>query len=475
MAEPEKTETTSPTMAERITELKKELQILIIKIVEEDYSCLEFNDAQRILSELRKLSFKRSQEIFGDHFRCYISKEIMSDPVVLASGQTYDRRSIQSWLNAGNLTCPKTKQTLSDTNLIPNILVKDIIPHWCKNQGIKPPANPVHAETCMSTEEEARFESLFKETLIRVSALKEAAKDPRNPFQVITAPACSERYDNLINLLYLRPDLNCANDLFNLIHENPDMNLFWKLLFPLKEGSISIHPNFKKHLIRAIRYISAHEDIKEIFKFENSMVFLIDCLQSGSDDTRCDAIEILILLSKNLEINILIGKSGGVETLVNILDKESDDEILKKTAVRGLVSLCKTEENKGFIIMCDGIRATVDLIRKNVLVDGCLALLASLSNRKCCTIWMRERESEVVPLLLRFIANENASEVRKEHCICIIYSLYFIPFPRLDRAHFELKRKLTQLNGPIFNLSMNGTELARRKAKLLLDGFRDYK
>ncbi|CAA6668373.1 unnamed protein product [Spirodela intermedia] len=41
------------------------------------------------------------------HFRCPISLELMRDPVTVATGQTYDRMSIESWIAAGNSTCPR--------------------------------------------------------------------------------------------------------------------------------------------------------------------------------------------------------------------------------------------------------------------------------------------------------------------------------------------------------------------------------
>ncbi|KAG8051798.1 hypothetical protein GUJ93_ZPchr0001g33134 [Zizania palustris] len=43
-------------------------------------------------------------------FRCPISLDLMRDPVVSASGQTYDRESITRWFGSGKSTCPKTGQ-----------------------------------------------------------------------------------------------------------------------------------------------------------------------------------------------------------------------------------------------------------------------------------------------------------------------------------------------------------------------------
>ncbi|CAL5420426.1 unnamed protein product [Camellia sinensis] len=69
-------------------------------------------------------------------FRCPISLELMQDPVVVATGQTYDRSSINLWIESGHNTCPKTGQTMVHTNLIPNRALKNLIAMWCREQGI---------------------------------------------------------------------------------------------------------------------------------------------------------------------------------------------------------------------------------------------------------------------------------------------------------------------------------------------------
>ncbi|KAL1336084.1 hypothetical protein HN51_030484 [Arachis hypogaea] len=66
-----------------------------------------------------------------EHFKCPISLEIMSDPVILSSGHTFDRSSIQRWLDAGHRTCPITKLPLPDhASLIPNHALRSLISNF---------------------------------------------------------------------------------------------------------------------------------------------------------------------------------------------------------------------------------------------------------------------------------------------------------------------------------------------------------
>ncbi|KAL6575078.1 hypothetical protein OROMI_012363 [Orobanche minor] len=68
------------------------------------------------------------------YFICPISLEIMKDPVIIATGITYDRDSIEKWIfSQKNTTCPVTKQALSDTAelVTPNVTLRRLIQSWC--------------------------------------------------------------------------------------------------------------------------------------------------------------------------------------------------------------------------------------------------------------------------------------------------------------------------------------------------------
>ncbi|XP_059644696.1 U-box domain-containing protein 4 isoform X2 [Cornus florida] len=72
-------------------------------------------------------------------FCCPLSLELMTDPVIVASGQTYERAFIHKWIDLGLTVCPKTRQTLAHTNLIPNYTVKALIANWCETNNVKLP------------------------------------------------------------------------------------------------------------------------------------------------------------------------------------------------------------------------------------------------------------------------------------------------------------------------------------------------
>ncbi|XWS50869.1 hypothetical protein CRYUN_Cryun12cG0126600 [Craigia yunnanensis] len=74
------------------------------------------------------------------HFLCPITLDLMKDPVTLSSGITYDRESIETWLEDGNFTCPVANQVLRSFDQIPNHSLRNMIQDWCvenRNYGVE--------------------------------------------------------------------------------------------------------------------------------------------------------------------------------------------------------------------------------------------------------------------------------------------------------------------------------------------------
>lgn len=70
-----------------------------------------------------------------EEFICPLSSRMMYEPVVIDSGQTFDRVWIQRWFDEGHDTCPKTQKKLAHFSVTPNIVMKDLISKWCKEHG----------------------------------------------------------------------------------------------------------------------------------------------------------------------------------------------------------------------------------------------------------------------------------------------------------------------------------------------------
>eukprot|EP00257_Ricinus_communis_P025909 XP_025013323.1 U-box domain-containing protein 5 [Ricinus communis] len=69
-------------------------------------------------------------------FKCPISNRLMYDPVLIATGKTFERVWIEKWFQEGKSTCPVTNMRLENCYLTPNLALKGLISKWCSNSGI---------------------------------------------------------------------------------------------------------------------------------------------------------------------------------------------------------------------------------------------------------------------------------------------------------------------------------------------------
>jgi hypothetical protein len=68
---------------------------------------------------------------------CPISMKLMCDPVIIASGQTYERENIERWFSKGYDTCPRTKVKLKNFMITPNSCMQAVIYNWCKDHKLE--------------------------------------------------------------------------------------------------------------------------------------------------------------------------------------------------------------------------------------------------------------------------------------------------------------------------------------------------
>lgn len=132
---------------------------------------------------------KLSELIVPNHFRCPISLELMKDPVTLSTGITYDRETIEKWIEAGNVTCPMTNQVLKSLEPIPNHTIRRMIQDWCvdnRSHGVEripTPRIPINSDevgTLLERLSMVRSPNECRDLVAKVSeAMKESERNRR--------------------------------------------------------------------------------------------------------------------------------------------------------------------------------------------------------------------------------------------------------------------------------------------------------
>ncbi|KAK7285847.1 hypothetical protein RJT34_20630 [Clitoria ternatea] len=427
----------------RDVELKERLRGLVKLIVEtDDYSVHLADEAIATLSALKDFKCGGGGTSFSDkldhftlppEFRCPISTQLMTDPVILSTGQTYDRPFIERWLNEGHRTCPQTQQVLSHSILIPNYLVRDMISHWCRDRGIHLPMPAGNSDELVASADRDRLNSLLRKLSLSPSDQKQAAKELR----LLTKRMPSIR-----------------------THFAESTNLVSQLVSPLLSGTGSNDPDLYEDLITTVLNLSIHDDNKKAFAEDPTVItLLIDALKSGTLQTRSNAAAAVFTLSALDSNKHIIGKSGAIKHLLDLLDE--GQPLAMKDAASAIFNLCLVHENKGRTVREGAVQVILNKMMDHILVDELLAILALLASHPKAIEEMGDLGA--VPLLLGII-RESTSERSKENCVAVLYTICFS-----DRTKLKEIREEEKANGTLSKLAQCGTSRAKRKANGILE------
>ncbi|KAK2455273.1 U-box domain-containing protein [Trifolium repens] len=336
----------------------------------------EINEIVNLVRNLRDYVMKtecfavKSGVSFPPYFRCPLSLELMLDPVIVASGQTYERQSIQKWLDHGLTVCPKTRQRLTHTNLVPNYTVKAMVATWCEENNANHSSNTEHNSSSHITvppdhllsQELHSGTSISRSCLQTGNAFEERIGD--NSFR--SNGECNGCQNVEIEKWELQsPNIQSRSESFSSSISSSDC-----LLAVSKDVSrmSDKHQNMKGSSVDAggtengknnnSNTTNNHSSV-DSHHVSNSGLNesttsshvnkLIEDLQSQSIEVQTTAAEELRLLTRhNTENRIIVGKCGAVTPLLSLL--YSDGKVTQEHAVTALLNLSINEDNKALIM-----------------------------------------------------------------------------------------------------------------------------
>ncbi|GJN01194.1 hypothetical protein PR202_ga18441 [Eleusine coracana subsp. coracana] len=377
-------------------------------------------------------SINHTSPIIPDEFRCPISLELMQDPVIVSSGQTYERSCIQKWLDSGHKTCPKMQQPLSHTSLTPNFVLKSLIAQWCEANGIDLPKNKANSR------DKKAAKSLDYDHAGLVSLMNRL----RTGNQDEQRAAAGE-----IRLLAKR---NVNNRI--CIAEAGAIPLLVNLLS-------SSDPRTQEHAVTALLNLSIHENNKAIIVGSHAIPNIVEVLKTGSMEARENAAATLFSLSVVDENKVAIGAAGAIPPLINLLCNGSPRG--KKDAATAIFNLCIYQGNK-----IRAVNAGIVIHLMNFLVDPtggmideALTLLAILAgNTEAKAVIAR---SEPITPLVEVI--KTGSPRNRENAAAILWLLCSADAEQIRAA------KAAGAEDALKELSESGTDRAKRKASSILE------
>ncbi|KAM4102014.1 hypothetical protein ACB094_05G190700 [Castanea mollissima] len=361
---------------------------------------------------------------FPDDFKCPISLEIMSDPVILSSGHTFDRVSIQRWLDAGHRTCPITKLPLPENpSLIPNHALRSLISNFALVSPPKPQPYPepqalISRLTSVSSSLDSKLNSL--DQLTKLSKRDSAFRRKITESGAVSAV------------------LNCIGS-----SENPI----------LQEKSLSLLLN-----------LSLDDDNKVGLVAEGAIGRVVESLQTGSADSRAVAATILTSLAV-VEVNkATIGEFPyAISALVSLLREGKVRE--KKEAATALYALCSYPDNRRRAAQCGAVPILVGIADSGI--ERAIEVLGLLGKSKEGREEM-ERVNGLVRVLVRVLKNGSSRGV--EYALLTLSSLCCYSEEMCVEARREGVLEICM--GLVEDENENENEKIKRKASSLVEVLR---
>ncbi|XP_014514237.1 U-box domain-containing protein 3 [Vigna radiata var. radiata] len=386
----------------------------------------EINEIVNLVRSLRDYMIKTECPVVKSglsvppYFLCPLSLELMLDPVIVASGQTYERQSIQKWLDHGLTVCPKTRQRLTHTNLIPNYTVKAMIATWCEENNVKLSGISDHKKSyCVTSSmdnllpqdltHDCRVGSLSSRNSISKSSLQtENAFEKQkadNSFRLCgeyngcqsgAAERCeqespythsrSESFSSSIS----STDCGVSKEVSGISNRHQNVKVLsgeitntcpspgnkQSGISPWLSGKTFQNPgsnvgllenenhndnNNSDNLSRYDSHSISNSGSDELTTTSH-VIRLIEDLHSQSVETQTTAAEELRLLTKhNQENRVIVGQCGAAMPLLSLL--HSDVKVTQEHAVTALLNLSINEENKALIMEAGAIEPLIHVLK----------------------------------------------------------------------------------------------------------------
>ncbi|KAK7369161.1 hypothetical protein VNO80_11195 [Phaseolus coccineus] len=398
--------------------------------------------------EIQKRARKRliTQEIAETFFTvpkdfcCPITLDLMCDPVIISSGQTYDRRSIWRWMEEGHCTCPKTGLLLSHNRLVPNRALRNLIMQWCSAHGVPydppegvDPSVEMFASACPS---KASLEANRETAMLLIQQLADGS-------QVAKTVAARE-----IRLLAKNGKENRA--------------------FIAQAGAIPHLRNLlsspnavaQENSVTALLNLSIFETNKSMIMEEGCLGSIVEVLQFGhTTEARENAAATLFSLSAVHEYKKRIADNvGAVEALAWLLLEGTQRG--KKDAVTALFNLSTHTENCLRMIEAGAVKAMVVALGNEGVSEEAAGALALIVRQPIGAMAVVGEEAAVGGLLGIMRCGTPRG---KENAVAALLELCRSG----GAAATERVVRAPALAGLLQTLLFTGTKRARRKAASL--------
>ncbi|XP_039033928.1 U-box domain-containing protein 5-like [Hibiscus syriacus] len=435
-------------------------------------------------------------------FKCPLSSRLMYDPVVIASGQTFERTWIQKWFDDGNETCPKTEMKLDHLSSTPNASLKDLITEWRGKYGIPIQDPSMQPEVLPSLENSSTS----------ISSLGSSINDLRFPLDIsnislgsldtsYTSDGSRNRIEDGSSLmpektsddlrLYrsltqtAETNLECLSGLAELDRESQ-----YKMIEDIKnhlkcDDLDCLHFSSKNFIEPLIRFLSSANDLHDIRAQRAGFQLLSTFLSKNRNGTRYlsedaysmlssfinsevtqEVLDIMLVSSEHSSCGSKIYASGALVSMLNILDsnmKDFREQILK--ILRNLSS--SSTDICSDLVSSECIPKLVPYLQDTTLARHCIVVLRNFCSIQEARTWITRTSGCIASIATLLETGDHESQ---EHALAI-----FLTLCSQSIGYCHLVMDECSIFPLLFFISANGSEKGKASAMELLRQLRDTK
>ncbi|KAF8046126.1 hypothetical protein N665_4007s0001, partial [Sinapis alba] len=341
-----------------------------------------------------------------DDLRCPISLEIMNDPVVLETGHTYDRSSIEKWFSAGNITCPTTGKNLESTVLVGNVSVKQLIQSYFKQES-----------------DDNKSQKKKKKTSVPESlAAEEAGKLIANFLagELINGDA-KEMVKALVEIRILTRTSSFSFNRCRLV----EAGVVESLMKLLRSGDPTIQENAMAAVLNLSKDISGKV---RIGGSGGGLEMIVEVLNEGvRRESRQHAAAAIFYLSSHGDYSRSIGEiPDSIPGLLRIVKGYDYGDSAKRNALIAIRSLLiQHSDNHWRVLAAGAVSVLLDLVRSGEVGDGVkadsIAVLAKMAEYPDGMISVLRRGG--LKLAVKVLGSSEVSPTTKQHCVVLLLNM----------------------------------------------------
>ncbi|PIN12300.1 G protein beta subunit-like protein [Handroanthus impetiginosus] len=302
-------------------------------------------------------------------FVCPITTHVFEDPVTLETGQTYERRAIQEWLDRGNSTCPITRQKLQSCKLPKtNYVLKRLIASW-REQNPSPVLN--HSQVIRSVSpnsviSQATIDGTMSELRVAITNL-------------CTSEILREAEKAVLKIERFWQDRNMEPEIQSMLVKPPAINGFVEILFN------SMDTQVLRATLRLLTELGLRDDnvIQTLTRVDSDVECIVELFKKGLEEA-----VVLVRVLKPLARSLI--EMDLVDYLLEFLSNKEDYDSAKTACVILL----------GYILQSSSEESSVKIVRSVVSTKAIEKIIVSLKAEQV------EERIAAVSILLRCILED---------------------------------------------------------------------